>query len=93
MSVLSRGESSSKSYGKFTSAKAQEVLDSGWLASQKKVVEDKLVAAQKLKKQRQRDEKAAALQLQRTVSKSTLICTRSGVLDQAPLAPSGTTRN
>ena len=43
------------------------VLQSNWLAAQKEEIDRKLIAAQNLKKQRIRDEKAAAAQLERTV--------------------------
>ena len=59
---------SSKSRGQTTAAQAQQVLESRWLASQKEVINGKLVAAQRERKQRKYDEKAAALQLERTVS-------------------------
>ena len=50
-----------------TSAQAQNVLQSQWLASQKQIINKKLIAAQQEKKRRKTDEKAAALQLERTV--------------------------
>ena len=52
---------------KVTSAEARQVLESHWLASQKNIINSKLIAAQQEKKRRKTDEKAAAIQLERTV--------------------------
>ena len=45
----------------------QRVLNSSWLINQKEVIKKKLLTAQKLKRKRLYDEKAAAIKLERTV--------------------------
>lgn len=49
-------------------ADVKRVLESSWLYNQKEVIRSKLLAAQKLKREKLLDERTAALQLERTVS-------------------------